>query len=71
MRGVAVVVVGLEQQRDAPDARKANGCEDNPGQQCGLPAADPGHEVKAEQTDAAPVQSADNGQRQGKFIQKH
>lgn len=60
-----------KQQRDAPDSRKTHQRIDHPADRCRLTSENVGHEVKAEKSHAAPVQSAYNGQDQGDAIHYH
>lgn len=64
-------LAGAEDQRDTPNACQRNDGVDDTAEQRGLPAADPSHNVKLEQTDATPVQSAEDGQNQRNAIHNH
>ena len=57
-----------EQQGDAPQSGDAHQCIDDAAPYCQLSTEYGGHAVKAEQADAAPVQSADNDEDQGDAI---
>ena len=50
-----VVLAGTEQEGNTPDSGQSDHGVDNTAEQRGLPAANPGYQVKLEQTDAAPV----------------
>ena len=60
-----------KQQRNAPNTCKTYNSVDNAGEQRGLSAADPSNNVKLKQSDAAPVERADNGKDQRNTIQNH
>ena len=60
-----------KQQRNAPNACKSYNSVDDAGEERGLSTADPGNEVKLKQSDAAPVESAYDGQNQRNAIQNH
>ena len=60
-----------EDQGDAPQGGQAHQDVDHPAGHTGLPAEEGGHDVVAEQADAAPVEPADDGQDQGDFIDDH
>ena len=70
MRCALLLVAGVgaalvpKQQGNAPDARQRHDGIDDTADKTVLPAADPRHEVKLEQTDAAPVERTDDGQDQ-------
>ena len=49
-----------EKKWNAPDPCDSNQSEDNSADSGALPSEGPGHEVEREDTNAAPVQSADN-----------
>ena len=68
--GASLVAVP-EEQRDAPDAGQPHQGIDDPAENGHLPAAEEGYDVEAENADAAPVQRADDGQRQGNFVPYH
>lgn len=53
-----------EQQRNAPQARKAHNGINDPAEDRTLPAKQPGNKIKLENAHKAPVQAADNGQDQ-------
>jgi hypothetical protein len=57
-----------EQQRDAPDGAKPHKGVDYAADRGGLSAEQPCDHIKAEQTYAAPVEAADNGEYQRDFI---
>ncbi len=63
--------VWTEEQGDAPKTRQTDESIDDAGENRHLSAAEKCHGVKAEQTDAAPVQSSDNGQDQCELVKKH
>ena len=52
-----------EKQRDTPDCREGNENIDDSAHNAALTAADEADEVELENTDAAPVEAADNEQR--------
>ena len=60
-----------EQQRNAPHSGKAHQGIDNAADHAAGAAAGKGHQIKPEQTDAAPVQGADDGNDQRNAIQDH
>ena len=60
-----------EKQGNAPDTRQCNEGINNTGNDAALSAADPCDGIKAEQPDTAPVESADDDQRQRDFIHDH
>lgn len=60
-----------EQQRDAPHGGQAHDGIDDPADHAGRSAAGEGHQVELEQPHAAPVQTADDQQGQGDFINNH
>ena len=64
-------LASAKQQRNAPNAGKSYQSVDDAGEKRGLSAADPGNEVKLKQSDAAPVESAYDGQNQRNAIQYH
>ena len=64
-------LASAKQQRNAPNAGKSYQSIDDAGEKRGLSAADPGNEVKLKQSDAAPVESAYDGQNQRNAIQNH
>ena len=49
-----------EEQRNAPNAGQGYEGEDNAADGRALPAKQPAHNVELEQTDASPVEGADN-----------
>ena len=65
------VIAGAEEQRNAPHARQSDYGIDDAGDHGGGPAAYPRNEIELEQTDAAPVQGADDGDNQRDAIQDH
>ncbi len=65
------VIAGAEEQGDAPHARQSDHGIDDTGDHGGGSAAHPRNEIKLEQTDAAPVQGADDGNDQRNAIQDH
>ena len=64
-------LASAKQQRDAPNAGKSYKSVDDAGKQRGLSATDPRNDVKLKQSDAAPVESANDGQNQRNAIQYH
>ena len=60
-----------EEQGNAPDGGHTHQSIDDPAQGAGGAAEEKGHQIKAENTDAAPVESADDGKRQSDLVQKH
>ena len=62
---------GAEYQRDTPNACQRNDGIDDTAEQRGLSTADPSHDVELEQTDATPVQSAQDGENQRNAIHNH
>ena len=64
-------LASAKQQRDAPNACKAYNSVDDAAEQRGLSATDPGNDVELEESDAAPVERAYNGQNQRNAIQYH
>ena len=60
-----------KQQRNAPNACKTYNGVDNAREQRGLSAADPCNDVELKQSDAAPVESTNDGQNQRNAIQYH
>ena len=64
-------LAGAEDQRDTPNACQCNDGIDDTAEQRGLSAADPSHNVKLEQTDTTPVQSAQDGKNQRNAIHNH
>ena len=64
-------LASAKQQRDAPNACKAYNGVDDAAEQRGLSATDPGNDVELEESDAAPVERAYNGQNQRNAIQYH
>ena len=65
------VIAGAEEERDAPHARQGDHGIDDTGDHGGGPAAHPGDEIEPEQTDAAPVECADDGNDQRNAIHDH
>ena len=61
-------LASAKQQRNAPNACKSYNGVDDAAEQRGLSAADPGNEVELKQSDAAPVESAYDGQNQRNAI---
>jgi len=66
-----IVLTGTEEQRNAPNAGKSDNGIDNSADQSVLSSTDPSDNVKLEQTDATPVQRADNGQGQRDSVHNH
>ena len=60
-----------KQQRNAPNAGKSYNGVDDAGEERGLSTADPCNDVKLKQSDAAPVERANDGQNQRNAIQYH
>ena len=65
------LVLGAEDQRDAPDTRQGNHGEDDAREQRFRAAADPSHRIKTEKPYRAPVQRADDDEDQRDPIQDH
>lgn len=63
------MVVAAEQHTDTPQSAQRHHYIDNTADNPGLSTTDPGHEVKLEKAHKAPVEAADNQQRQSDFIQ--
>ena len=59
-----------EKQGDAPDRREGDQNINDPAHYAALTAADEADEVKLKDTDAAPVEAADDQQRERDFV-KH
>ena len=59
-----------DQERNAPKSRNAHDGENNTTQHRVTAAANPGNNIKLEQSDAAPIDSTDNCKRQSNLI-KH
>ena len=57
-----MVVIVAEKQRDAPDAGDAHQGKDDTRDGAGLASKKKAHQVETENTDAAPVDGADDGQ---------
>lgn len=55
-----------EKQRDAPDSGETHQGIDHAADGAAGPAEQEGHDVKAKDADAAPVESADNGPGPGR-----
>ena len=64
-------LASAKQQRDAPNTGKSYNGVDDAAEQRGLSAADPCNDVKLKQSDAAPVERANDGQNQRNAIQNH
>ena len=60
-----------EQERDAPDSGEGDERVDYTRYHRALTAAYPRDDVEAEQTDASPVERADNGEHEGDLIHNH
>ena len=60
-----------ENQRDTPDAGKSHDGVNDAAEERVLSATNPCHDVKGKQTDATPVESADNGDDQRNAIHDH
>lgn len=60
LRVAVDLVAAAEEQGNAPDRGQTHERVDHAGDHGGLPAADPRHEIEPEQTDAAPVEPADD-----------
>ena len=65
-RGIRAVT---KQQRDAPQRGYADQSVNDPAHHTRLPTEQEGDQIKTEQADAAPVQAADDGERQSDLIQ--
>ena len=57
-----------EKKWNTPDSRKCNNCVDNSAEKRVLSAEDPSNNIKLEQANASPVDTADNGKKQCNFI---
>ena len=57
-----------KQEGDAPQSRQTDHDINDPRQRGGHAAAEIGDEIHLEQSDAASVQPADDGEKQGDFI---
>ena len=65
------VIAGAEEERDAPCTRQSDhGIDDTGGHGRG-PAAHPRNQIELEQTDATPVERADDGNDQRNAIHDH
>ena len=64
-------LASAKQQRNAPNTGKSYNGVDDAAQQRGLSAADPRYNIKLKQSDAAPVERANDGQNQRNAIQYH
>ena len=71
VRCVAGFLALPEQERDAPESGDADQCVDDSAEGRHLSAAQEGHNIEAENSDAAPVQGADNRQDEGNLIDDH
>ena len=60
--------MAAEQERDAPERCKADKAVNNAAHDACLPAEQERDQIETEQADAAPVQTADDGERQCNFI---
>ena len=60
-----------EQKRDTPNARQGDDGVDDAGQESVLTAADPRDNIEGKQSDAAPVECADDGDDQRDAIHNH
>ena len=60
-----------EDKRNAPDTGKADDRVDDAGEQRRLSAADPSHNIELEQSDATPVEGADDREYQRNAIHNH
>lgn len=63
--------LAAEQQRHAPDRGQAHQRVDHAADRGGLPAEQVGDHVESKQSDTAPVQPADDSQRQGDSVHNH
>ena len=66
-----VVIAGAEEEGDAPDTGQSDHGIDDARRHGGGSAADPGDQIELEQTDATPVQRADDGNNERDAIQNH
>ena len=66
-----VVIPRTEQKGNAPDTRQGNDGVDDAGGHGGGAAADPSNQIELEQTNATPVESADDGNNERDTIQNH
>ena len=66
-----LVVLRPPQQRDTPEGRQAHQRVDDTAEHTAGAAEQGGHDVKAEDADAAPVETTDDGQRQGDLLHDH
>jgi len=60
---------GAEQKRNAPHGRQSDDGVNDAGNDGVRAAADPRNDIKLKDSDRAPVDSADNQQRENEFIQ--
>ena len=60
-----------EQEGDAPQGGKPHQGKDDPAEGGALAAEEETDQVEPKNADAAPVDAADDGQRQGKFVNEH
>ena len=68
VRGGKLNFPSAEQQGDTPSTAKGYQSVDDSADDGGLPAEDPRHDVKLEQTDGSPVDGADDHQDQCKSV---
>ena len=62
---------GAEEERNTPDTCQSNNGVDNPAAKRSLTAQQPRHKVESEQSDASPVQGADDGDDQSDSVHNH
>ena len=62
---------GAEDEGNAPDAGESDYCVDDTADDGILTAEEPGNGVELKETDAAPVEGADNGKNQSNTIHQH
>ena len=65
------LVLGSEEQRDAPDTCKSDYGIDYSADDASLSSADPRDYIKLEKTDATPVKRADYGEDERYFVHNH
>jgi hypothetical protein len=70
LRSSVFFIPFAEEKGNAPDARECDEGVDQTGEDGSLSAADPRHDIEAEQSDGPPVERADDDEDQGNSI-KH
>jgi hypothetical protein len=66
--GIDSVILFRKQKGDAPESRKCNENINDSGEQSGGASRDPSNGIEGEEANQAPVQCADDNQRQRDFI---